>query len=238
MAFPLPDKPSIAVLPFENLSGDAVRNYLADGITENIIMALLQASGLFVIARNSTFTYKGKPVKVQEVATDPGVRYVLEGSIQESGRKVRLSAQLIDAQNGWSDRPDLSIEHAAFLAEKARALDAELPDVYALQGAIHLYRKRHEAAVASGEKAVALSPNHANNTALLAVFLHNAGRPQESIRKMKRAMRLSPYYPTWFLEELGFAYNDAEQPQAALAAWAKFLEREPSGAHAAHARLG
>ena len=109
MAFPLPDKPSIAVLPFDNLSREADRDHLADGITENIIMALSQASGLFVIARNSTFTYKGKPVKVQDVATDLGVRYVLEGSVQLSDGKVRISAQLIDALSGnhlWAELYD------------------------------------------------------------------------------------------------------------------------------------
>ena len=109
MAFPLPDKPSIAVLPFDNLGQDADQDYFADGITENIITALSQASSLFVIARNSTFTYKGKPVKVQQVAADLGVRYVLEGSVQRSGDTLRIHAQLIDALSGnhlWSERYD------------------------------------------------------------------------------------------------------------------------------------
>ena len=143
-----------------------------------------------------------------------------------------------DAQFGWGDRPDISIERATFLAEKAQALDDELPDVYALKGVIDLSQGRYEAAVASGEKAVALNPNHANNTALLAMILHNAGRPKEGLRKIKRAMRLSPYYAAWFLEELGFASLAADQPKEAIAAFAKFLEREPSGVHAAHANIG
>ena len=344
MAFPLPDKPSIAVLPFDNLSGDPDQEHIADGISEDIITALSQASNLFVIARNSTFTYKGKPVKVQKVAADLGVRFVLEGSVRKSGDTVRITAQLIDALSGnhlwserydrkmtdlfvlqdeitehivtalhikltageqmrvhrkhtrsleawnlmnrgvelfyhrnktdnararllfnkaieadrgyalalamiawtdwldaqfrWSDRPDLAIERAAFLAEKAFALNDELPDVHALQGAIHLYRRQYDAAVASGEKAIALNPNHATATALLSMFLHNAGRPKQAIGSMKKAMRLSPYYPAWFLEQLGFAYLDAKQPEEALAAFAKFLEREPSGYHAAHAHIG
>jgi adenylate cyclase len=107
MAFPLPDKPSIAVLPFVNLSEDKSQEYLADGITENIISALSQVPNLFVIARNSTFTYKGKPVKVQQVAKELGVRYVLEGSVQRSGDTLRITAQLIDAITGqhvWSER--------------------------------------------------------------------------------------------------------------------------------------
>ena len=143
-----------------------------------------------------------------------------------------------DAQFGWSDYPELSFERAASLAEKALTLDDELPDVYALQGFIHLFQGRYEAAVASGEKAIALNPNHANNTARLALFLHSAGRPKEAVNKMKRAMRLSPYYPAWFLEGPGSAYLDAKQHEEALIAFAKFLEREPSGKHAAHAHIG
>ncbi len=107
MAFALPDKPSIAVLPFVNMSDDKSQEYLADGITENIISALSQVPNLFVIARNSTFTYKGKPVKVQQVAEELGVRYVLEGSVQKSGDTLRITAQLIDAITGqhvWSER--------------------------------------------------------------------------------------------------------------------------------------
>jgi TolB-like protein/class 3 adenylate cyclase len=107
MAFPLPEKPSLAVLPFDNLSGDASQDYFSDGITESIITALSNVSNLFVIARNSTFTYKGKPVKVQQVAEELGVRYVLEGSVQRSGDRVRITAQLIDALTGhhlWAEQ--------------------------------------------------------------------------------------------------------------------------------------
>ncbi|GAH15039.1 unnamed protein product, partial [marine sediment metagenome] len=94
MAFPLPDKPSIAVLPFTNLSGDPKQEYFSDGMTEQIITGLSKISSLFVVARNSTFTYKGKPVKVQQVSEELGVRYVLEGSVQKSGEKLRINAQL------------------------------------------------------------------------------------------------------------------------------------------------
>jgi len=107
MAFPLPDKPSIAVLPFVNLSGDPKQEFLSDGITEDIITALSKAPRLLVIARNSTFTYKGKPVKVKQVSEELGVRYVLEGSVQKSGDRVRITAQLIDALTGhhlWAER--------------------------------------------------------------------------------------------------------------------------------------
>jgi adenylate cyclase len=109
MAFPLPDKPSIAVLPFDNLSGDPEQEYFSDGITEEIISALSRVPKLFVIARNSTFTYKGKPVKVQQVSEELGVRYVLEGSVRKEGDKIRLTAQLIDALSGnhlWAERYD------------------------------------------------------------------------------------------------------------------------------------
>jgi adenylate cyclase len=107
MALPLPDKPSIAVLPFDNLSGDAERERLVDGITEDIITDLSRYPDIFVIARNSTFTYKGKAVKVQQVAEDLGVHYVLEGSIQTDDGRARVTAQLIDALTGhhvWAER--------------------------------------------------------------------------------------------------------------------------------------
>jgi TolB-like protein len=109
MKFPLPEKPSIAVLPFNNLSGDPKQDFFSDGITEDIITSLSKIPNMFVIARNSTYTYKGKPVKVQQVAEDLGIRYVLEGSVQRSENKVRITAQLIDALSGrhlWAERYD------------------------------------------------------------------------------------------------------------------------------------
>jgi TolB-like protein/cytochrome c-type biogenesis protein CcmH/NrfG len=112
MAFPLPDKPSIAVLPFVNLSGDPEQEYFSDGMTEEIISALGSVPKLFVIARNSTFTYKGKPVKVQQVAEELGVRYVLEGSVRKGGDKIRITAQLVDALTGrhlWAKRYDRNL---------------------------------------------------------------------------------------------------------------------------------
>jgi adenylate cyclase len=112
MAFPLPDKLSIAVLPFDNLSEDPKQEYFSDGITEEIITALSKVPKLFVIARNSTFTYKGKPVKVKQVAEELGVRYVLEGSVRKAGDKIRITAQLIDALTGhtlWAERYDRNL---------------------------------------------------------------------------------------------------------------------------------
>jgi TolB-like protein len=113
MAFPLPEKPSIAVLPFNNLSGDPKQDYIADGISENIISALSKISDMFVIASNSTFTYKGKPVKVQQVSEELGVRYILEGNAQKIGNRIRINAQLIDATTGhhlWSEKYDRDME--------------------------------------------------------------------------------------------------------------------------------
>ncbi|MFW9835554.1 MAG: adenylate/guanylate cyclase domain-containing protein [Candidatus Thorarchaeota archaeon] len=112
MAFPLPDKPSIAVLPFANI-GDPKQEYIADGITEQIITALARNPSLFVIASNSTFTYKGKPVMVQHVSRELGVRYVVEGSVQKSSDRIRITAQLIDATRGehvWAENYDRNLK--------------------------------------------------------------------------------------------------------------------------------
>ena len=106
---PLPDKPSIAVLPFDNMSGDPEQEYFADGIAEDVITALSRFRSLFVIARNSSFTYKGRAVDVTLVASELGVRYVVEGSVRRAGDRVRITAQLIDATSGnhlWADRFD------------------------------------------------------------------------------------------------------------------------------------
>jgi len=122
MAFPLPDKPSIAVLPFVNMSEDPKQEYFSDGITEEIITGLSKVPRLFVIARNSTFTYKGTAVKVKQVSEELGVRYVLEGSVRKAGDKVRVTAQLIDALMGhhlWAER-----------------YDRDLKDIFALQDEI------------------------------------------------------------------------------------------------------
>jgi TolB-like protein/DNA-binding winged helix-turn-helix (wHTH) protein len=109
VALPLPDKPSIIVLPFTNMSGDPDQDYFSDGITEDLTSDLSRISSLFVIARNSAFTYKGKAVKVQDVSREMGVRYVLEGSVRKAAERVRISAQLIDAITGghlWAERYD------------------------------------------------------------------------------------------------------------------------------------
>ncbi|MGV7224614.1 MAG: adenylate/guanylate cyclase domain-containing protein [Nitrospinales bacterium] len=136
MAFPLPEKPSIAVLAFDNMSGDPEQDYLADGISENIITALSYIPEMFVTARNSSFTYKGKPVKVQQISEELGVRYVLEGSVLKSEDKVRITAQLIDALTGghmWSERYDRDLKDLFSLLDEIAmavtvALQVELTD--------------------------------------------------------------------------------------------------------------
>ena len=116
----LPDKPSIAVLPFANMSGDPEQEYFADGMVEEIITALSRIGWLFVIARNSSFTYKGQVVDVKQVGRELGVRYVLEGSVRKSGQRVRITAQLIDPSGAhlWADRFDGSLEDVFELQDK------------------------------------------------------------------------------------------------------------------------
>jgi TolB-like protein/class 3 adenylate cyclase/Tfp pilus assembly protein PilF len=121
---PLPNKPSIAVLPFDNLSGDRDQEYFADGMVEEIITALSRFRGLFVIARNSSFAYKGRGVNVKEVGRELGVRYILEGSVRKAGNRVRISGQLIDTSTGvhlWADRFDGSLEDIFDLQDQITA---------------------------------------------------------------------------------------------------------------------
>ena len=190
MAFPLPEKPSIAVLPFDNMSGDPKQEYIADGISENIISALSCIPEMFVIARNSSFSYKGKPVKVQQISQELGVRYVLEGSVMKSGNKVRITAQLIDAISGghmWSERYDRDLEDFFSLLDEitmavAVALQGELTDGeqvqrwigsthnfdawgYVVKGKSIFYKFGKQDMVKSRElfeKAVKIDPHYAN----------------------------------------------------------------------------
>ncbi|MBI3498962.1 MAG: hypothetical protein HY058_16835, partial [Proteobacteria bacterium] len=123
-ALPLPDKPSIAVLPFQNLSGDPEQEYFCDGMVEEIITGLSRIRWLFVIARNSSFTYKGKPVDVKQVGRDLGVRYVLEGSVRKAGQRVRITAQLIDATGNvhlWADKFEGALDDVFALQDQVTA---------------------------------------------------------------------------------------------------------------------
>jgi adenylate cyclase len=333
MAFPLPDKPSIAVLPFDNLSGDSEQDFISDGITEDIISALSSVPYLFVIARNSTFTYKGKAVKVQQVAEELGVRYVLEGSVKRSGDKVRITAQLIDAitghhlwaerydrefknlfaledditlniisslqvkltdgqsirlrrqetdnleawllhnegmkygrshskepnfiamemyekalkldpnfisarvglgwkqwqiaQKGWSDSPEESFKKAIELAQEALEMDPTSAPAHGLMIGIHMWKREFDQALALAQKTITLDPNDAESYALLGWALIANMRPQEAIQYFKKAMRLSPYYPSWFLNLMIRAYVVAGRYDEAIGACEEMLKRNP-----------
>ena len=199
MAYPLPDKPSIAVLPFKNMSDDASQEYFADGMTEDLITDLSKNSGLFVIARNSVFTYKGKEVQVRQVAEELGVRYVLEGSVRRAGDRVRINAQLIDATTGghlWADRYDGSLKDVFGLQDKVMqkvvaALAVELASVEQPKGAKpetdsaeaydaflrgwSYYRRStpydYDKAIPYFEKAIELDPDYSRaHAALAAVY--------------------------------------------------------------------
>src|ERR1044071_8028546 len=135
---PVPEKPSIAVLPFQNLSGDPEQEYFADGIVEDVITALSRNRAFFVISRNTSFTYKGPAVDIAKVARELGVRYVLEGSVRRAGNRVRITAQLVDAANGhhlWADRYDREMADVfAVQDEIARTITGELaPGVIAAE---------------------------------------------------------------------------------------------------------
>jgi len=200
MALPLPDKPSIAVLPFENMTGDPKQEYFSDGFTEEIITSLAKIPALFVISRNSTFTYKGKPVKVQQVSEELGVRYVLEGSIQKSSSRIRINVQLIDAISGqhvWAQSYDramkdifaiqdevilkiasaLSVnltagEQARVWAEGTKNLEAYLKFMQAREYRIQGNRESNALARRMAEEAIALDPNYAEAYALLGFIYY------------------------------------------------------------------
>jgi adenylate cyclase len=134
----LPDKPSIAVLPFQNMSGDPEQEFFADGVAEDIITALSKVRWFFVIARNSTFTYKGRAVDVKQVARELGVRYVLEGSVRKSSNRLRITAQLIDAGTGnhvWAERYDRDLADVFVVQDEIteRVVSAIEPQLYAAE---------------------------------------------------------------------------------------------------------
>ena len=192
----LPDKPSIAVLPFQNMSGDPDQDYFADGMVEDIITGLSRIKWLFVIARNSTFVYKGKPVDVKQVGRELGVRYVLEGSVRKLGNRVRITAQLIDAANAahvWAERYDRALDDIFALQdeltisvvgaiepslrqaeiERARrkrpdSLDAWDLYLRALPFAATAMPEDADKALLLLERAIALAPNYAIAHAMIA----------------------------------------------------------------------
>jgi adenylate cyclase len=137
-ALPLPDKPSIAVLPFQNMSGDPEQEYFADGMVEEIITALSKIRWFFVIARNSSFTYKGRTVDMKQVARELGVRYVLEGSVRKGGNRLRITAQLVEAETGnhlWAERYDRDVSDIFAVQDEIteRVVAAIEPELYAAE---------------------------------------------------------------------------------------------------------
>jgi len=184
---PLPDKPSIAVLPFANMSGDPEQEYFADGMVEEIITALSRIRWLFVIARNSSFTYKGQAVDVKQVGRELGVRYVLEGSVRKAGGRVRITAQLIDATNGahlWADR-----------------LDGLMEDIFELQDQVaSSVAGIIEPALQAAETARSAARPTADLTAYdlylraYAMFVSSAPQMREALRLTEQAVARDPRF--------------------------------------------
>jgi adenylate cyclase len=185
---PLPDKPSIAVLPFQNMSGDPEQEYFADGMVEEIITALSRFKSLFVIARNSSFTFKGRAIDVREVGRRLGVRYVLEGSVRKASEKVRITGQLIDAITGvhiWTDR-----------------FERDLTDVFALQdevtvavvSAIQPKLLQNEIAVAARRRPENLTAYDFYLRAIPQFYLSTREGVAEAMRLAHRALELDPWF--------------------------------------------
>jgi TolB-like protein/class 3 adenylate cyclase len=184
---PLPDKPSIAVLPFQNLSGDPEQEYFVDGMVEEIITALSHIRWLFVIARNSSFTYKAQAVDVKQVGRELGVRYVLEGSVRKAGQRVRITAQLIEAETGahlWADRFDGSLEDVFDLQDKVAT---------AVAGVIEPALQAAEAARSGGRSAADLTAYDLYLRAS-AMVRASATRIPEALRLLERAIERDPRY--------------------------------------------
>jgi TolB-like protein/class 3 adenylate cyclase len=190
-ALALPDKPSIAVLPFQNMSGDPEQEYFADGMVEEIITALSRIRWLFVIARNSSFTYKGKAVDVKQVGRELGVRYVLEGSVRKGGDRVRITAQLIDAATGahlWADRFDGTLEDVFDLQDQVTA---------SVVGAIAPKLEQVEISRAKRKPTESLDAydNYLRGVAgLHSVFEGNKESVNEALRLFYRAVELDPEF--------------------------------------------
>ena len=328
------EKPSIAVLPFTNMSNDPEQEFFSDGITEDIITELSRISALTVIARNSTFIYKGKAVDISQVGAELGVRYVLEGSVRKSGNLVRVTAQLIDASNNqhlWAERYDreledifqlqdeimreivsaldieiLTGEQARFwsdgtghlqaweyfrqardlfslyksenhpeiirLLRKALEFDSEYsaawhllancyfhieddtnysdseraeaktqssecleksiecdpsnPGAWSLKAMHFLNAREYAKAVEFTNKAVAMAPNHANIIASSAMVMVKAGQPDIAMQRIRKAFRLCPVYPMWFLLTLGHICRVSGNTDEAIEAFGEMVRRD------------
>ncbi len=184
---PLPDKPSIAVLPFANLSGDPEQEYFVDGMVEEIITALSRIRWLFVIARGSSFTYKGQAIDVKKVGRELGVRYVLEGSVRKAGQRVRITGQLIDAVTGthlWADRFDGLLEDVFELQDKVAS---------SVAGVIEPALLAAETARAAGRPTNDLTAYDLYLRAH-AMYLSSARQIPEALRRLEQAIERDPRY--------------------------------------------
>jgi adenylate cyclase len=219
MVYALPDKPSIAVLPFVNMSDDPKQEFFSDGITEEIITALSKIPQFFVIARNSTFTYKGKPVKIKQVSEELGVQYVLEGSVRRDGDRVRITAQLIDGLSGkhlWAERYEGDLENIFALQD-----EITMKVITELRGKI----------VTTGE--VRSSAAGGKGTKNLEAYLKHMQALEYSVRQTKDAsiqarklseeiIALDPEYPKGYIR-LAFVltmdaiFGRTDSPQQAIA---------------------
>jgi adenylate cyclase len=185
---PLPDKPSLAVLPFQNMSGDPEQEYFADGMVEEIITALSRVRSFFVIARNSSFTYKGKSVDVKQVGRDLGVRYVLEGSVRKVGGRVRITGQLVEAANGhhvWPDRFEGSMEDIFDLQDRVTE---------SVAAAIEPSLKGAEIARARAKPTENLDVYDLYLKALSLHYRGDRAASHDAIRLLRKALRMDPNF--------------------------------------------
>jgi TolB-like protein/class 3 adenylate cyclase len=251
LALALPDKPSIAVLPFNNLSGDPEQEYFADGVVEDVITALSRLKWLFVIARNSSFTYKGKNVDVKQVARDLGVRYVLEGSVRKAGNKVRITGQLIDGANAthiWADTYDgiledifefqdqitsnvvsaiePTLQHAEL--ERLKQKPTEKFDAYDLMlHALHYWHQftdeSFSAALRCLERALVIDPSYAPAMAMMA-YCYAHRRQQGWAKNLEAEAQRGLHFASQAVE---LASDDGDVLwMAAAAVWQLQLDRQ------------
>jgi TolB-like protein len=333
----LPEKPSIAVLPFVNLSSDPEQEFFSDGIGEDIITSLSKIDDLLVVARNSTLAYKGKAIDVKRVGEEQGVRYVLEGSVRKAGNRVRVTAQLIDATTGhhiWAERYDRNLDdlfaiqdditrevvvalevrlrsgeqvrirssgtenveawecvrlgmdalnrvtpegliEARRLISKALEIDPDYPMGWASLGWLHFHEadistgpdektargaalesamdagrraleldrscveayailalcclslEKYDDAIDKTEKVIVLAPNHAGTLATSAVILSKSGLPDRAFELIRKAMRLCPLYPSWYLYVLATACRLQGRNEGAVTALEEAIRRNP-----------
>src|SRR5438309_2769372 len=231
------EKPAIALLPFNNMSGDPEQEYFSDGITEDIITDLSKVSGLLVIARNTVFTYKGKPVKVQQVAQELGVPFILEGSVRKAGARVRVTAQLISSESGahvWADR-----------------YDRELTDIFAIQDEIThaIVEQLRVKLLPQEKKSIGQTPT--DNVEAYTYYLrgrqflhrHSKSYYQLARRMFAKAVELDPLYARAYAgiadcdSFLFLHYNAPVEMDGILATSAKALALD-SGLAEAHASRG